>query len=958
MTKNSLIFTNDMCVGCNKCIKYCPGLGVNRAIDEGETSRIVVDGLKCIHCGECLKVCEHDARSFADDFMETLEGLSHGEKIVLMIAPSFFLTYPDESSYIIGYLRSLGFMAIYDVSVGANITTWACVKYIKNTGRTGLISSACPVVVDYIEKYKPSLISRLMPIMSPVGCLRTYLASKVYADSQDDIKYAFLGPCIGKHDEYTSYPDGQKLDYTFTYKSIISYFDNHKDLLKQSGRSECDPLRSSGLGRFYPVPGGLMSNLRNYLGYDSFIKQIEGPSKAYPYLSTFEKMMKTGDALPLVIDILNCEGGCNEGVATDTSVEEAEILMTRIHKNSLLLADTSASSPFDAAMSPSDRFAKMDSILCDDEGLDYHDFTRTYNEDAAISEKKVRDKDIEAVFLRMGKITLADRKVNCTSCGYHSCREMAEAICRGYNEPENCVHHVKNALMSNTRQLEQLLESISGGKENVGLSIVKSDELVQAIQNAIIEVEAQREDLNNTVQARTQMFANLTHELRTPLNAIMNMAELLDKTNLNEEQLNNINSISTAGNSLMDTINEILDFSKLEAGKFNIVEDDYKLHELLSEVTTVTSFRCADKKLQYIKRLDPTTPNELIGDYKRIRQVLVNISGNAVKYTNFGSVTVECGWNHDKDNPVLIFNITDTGIGIKDEDIPFLFDSYRQVNETESKHIIGTGLGLSISKNITDSMGGTLSVESTYGVGSKFTLTLPQKMTQYVAISDFIHKDNKDTEVSKGPTPFSVPSLKVLVVDDVNINLHIARTYLDQLQIYVDSASSGTEALQKCSQRKYDLIFMDYLMPDMNGLKVAETIKDSDNLNRDTLVVCMSAMGEQSTDEAFKIIFDGYLEKPLKREMLLELIASLIDKDKLVYDIEGTIPSREAMLSASKSQDIESLLLYYASLERFAKSRKQDALFRLVKKYRIMIQQGHKDGPIEGANAVLDMLGQ
>lgn len=955
MTKNSLIFTTDMCVGCNKCIKYCPGPGVNSAIDEGEKSRIIVDGSKCIHCGECLKVCEHEARSFVDDLVEALEGLSRGEKIVLMIAPSFFLTYPEEAPYIIGYLRSLGFVAIYDVSVGANITTWACVRYIKNTGRTGLISSACPVVVDYIEKYKPALIPRLMPIMSPVGCLRTYLESKVYANSADNIKYAFLGPCIGKHDEYTSYPNGKRLDYTFTYKTLISYFNNHKDLVKQSGRSECDHIRSSGLGRFYPVPGGLMSNLRNYLGYDSFIKQIEGPSKAYPYLNTFEKMMKTGDSLPLVIDILNCEGGCNEGVATNTSVEDAEILMTRIHKNSFVLTDTSSSSPFDAAMTPSERFDFMDSILADREGLDYHDFMRTYNENASIIEKAVADRDIEDIYLRMRKIKPEDRIINCTSCGYRSCREMAEAIYRGYNEPENCVHYVKNALMSNTHQLEQLLESITGGKESAGLTMVKSDQIVQAIQNAVIEVEEQRAGLNNTVQARTQMFANLTHELRTPLNAIMNMAELIDKSNLNEEQLKNIESITTAGNSLMDTINEILDFSKLEAGKFNIVEDDYKLHELLGEFGTIMSFRCADKKLQFIKRLDPTTPNELIGDFKRIRQVLINISGNAVKYTNFGSVTVECGWNHDYENPVILFSVTDTGIGIKEEDIPFLFESYKQVNETESKHIVGTGLGLSISKNITDSMGGELSVKSTYKVGSTFTMTLPQKMKRYVAISEQMKTENKSAEVASGPKSFVIPSINVLVVDDVNINLHIARTYLDQLQIYVDSALSGADALQKCHTRKYDLIFMDYLMPEMNGLKTAETIKSSDNLNKDTRIVCMSAMDEHSTDEAFKIMFDGYLEKPLKRELLMDLLTELIDKNRLIYDISGSIPSKESLLTAAGAGDFDSLLLYYASIERFAKTINNDDLFRTAKKYRIMIQQGYKDAPLEGVNTILKM---
>ena len=954
MDKKILIYTNDTCVGCNKCIKYCPGLGVNSSVNEGNKSRIIVDGNKCIHCGECLKNCEHNARSFTDDLVDVLEALSRGENIVLMVAPSLFLTYPEEAPYLIGYLRALGFMAIYDVSIGANLCTWATVKYIKNTGRSGLISSACPVVVDYIEKYKPDLIPRLMPIMSPAGCLRTYLESNVYADSSDEIKYAFLGPCIGKHDEYTTYPDGHKLDYTLTYKSLITYFEDHKDELRKSGRSDCDYLRSSGLGRFYPMPGGLGNNLRNFLGYDFFIKQIEGPGKVYSYLDTYETMMKSGDSLPLIIDALNCEGGCNEGVATSVSIEDAEILMTRIHRNSIDVADSSHQSPFDSSLSPKERFEIMDSFISDEEGLDYRDFMRSYNENAAIAEQNASPEDIDRIFASMNKITPADRKVNCTSCGYKSCREMAEAIYRGYNTPENCVHYVKNALVNNMHQLEQLLLSISGENESGDFTYTKSDQILQALQKAIIEVESQRETLNNTIQARTQMFANLTHELRTPLNAIMNMTELLDKRNLTEEQLDNINSISTAGNSLMDTIGEILDFSKFEAGKFNIVEDKYYLHDLLTEVVTVMSFRCADKNLQFIRKLDPTTPDELIGDFKRIRQVMINCIGNAVKYTRFGSVTVDASWNHDMNNPVFIASVTDTGIGIKEEDLPYLFDSYKQVNEAESKHIIGTGLGLSISKNITESMGGTLTVKSQYQVGSTFTLSIPQKMENYVPIGELSRRSVKPGKTCDTPsTEFVIPTLKVLVVDDININVHIARTFMDRLQIYVDGASSGKEAIEKCASQKYGLIFLDYLMPEMNGLEVAKIIKGSNNPNKDTTIICMSALDEGSKGTEFTDVFDEQLEKPIKKEALHELLQRLIDTNSIIYDSAGRIPSDISLKNIVASKDENALLLAYASIERYAKCHNNDDLFRAAKKYRIMLQQGKPEAPFKNINSVL-----
>lgn len=957
MDKNTLIYTNEACVGCNKCIKYCPGTGVNSAVDEGNKSRIIVDGSKCIHCGECLKKCEHNARKYRDDLVEVLEGLSRHEKIVLMVAPSLFLIYPEESPYIIGYLRALGFDAIYDISVGANLSAWATVKYIKNTGRTGLISSACPVVVDYIEKYKPNLISRLLPIMSPMGCLRTYLENKVYSDTDENIKYAFLGPCIGKREEYTTYPYGSKPDYSITYKSLISYFDEHKEELKKAGRSECDYLKSSGLGRFYPIPGGLSANLKNFLGHEHFIKQIESPQKLYPYLNTYETMMKSGDSLPLVIDALNCEGGCNEGVATNISLDEAEILMTRVHRSFTDVAGNFNKSPFDESLSPSERFKIMDDFLSDEEGLDYRDFSRTFNEEAAISEKTATPEEIDEIFIRMDKLTNDDRMINCTSCGYKSCRDMAEAIYRGYNTPENCVHYVKNALIGNMRQIEQLLMSITGETGGTGFAFSKSEEVFQALQKAIIDVEGQRETLNNTIQARTQMFANLTHELRTPLNAIMNMTELLEKNNLSQEQLDNINSISTAGNNLMDTINEILDFSKMEAGKFSVVDDDYYLHDLLKEVITIISFRCADKNLQFIKKLDPTTPDKLIGDFKRIRQVMINCIGNAVKYTHFGSVTIDLSWNHDQSNPVLYASVTDTGIGIKEEDLPFLFDSYKQVNETANKHIIGTGLGLSISKTIAESMGGSITVKSKYRVGSTFTFSFPQRIKEYVPIGNITISGNPSCETSvKENTDFYIPTLKVLVVDDIHINVHIARTFMDRLQIYVDGANSGSEAINKCSSSQYGLIFVDYLMPETNGHETAQIIKEKCPLNENTPIICMSALDESAKASEHTDIFDAFLEKPLHKEELHKLLLNYVSSDFVLYDAAGYVPPMDEAQKMVDSGDPLSLLLTYAAIERYAKSRDKSELFRVAKKYRIMLQQGIYEAPQNNLTSIISQI--
>lgn len=959
MDKQTLIYTTDDCIGCNKCIKSCPGIGVNHSVREGENSRIIVDPEKCIHCGTCLRNCDHNARRFNDDLDDVLAALDNNEKIVLLVAPSFFLSFPEEAPYILGFLSSLGFYAMYDVSYGANINTWASIRYLKQTLRTGLISSACPVIVDYIEKYKPSLISRLMPVMSPAGCLMTYLDAKVYSE-ETDIKYAFFGPCIGKHDEYTSYPNGKKFEYSFTFKSLISYFINNNITIKQYGRKSCNELNSLGRGCFYPIPGAMGANIKNFIGDSFFIKQIEGPDRAFSYLATFEKMMLGGDSLPLIIDILNCEGGCNEGVATNASAEDAEILIANVFANIPSFTTPEIDRPFEDGKTPDEKWAIYNDFFSIEQDLDYRDFMRKFNEDASLEYPPVSDESLETIFVSMNKLTKNDRNINCTSCGYKSCKQMATAIYYGCNRPENCVHYVKDALLNSKHQMEQVLTSLTGGKEKVGLAMTDSDQIVEAILKAVNEVENQREELNNSIHARTNMFANLTHELRTPLNAIMSMTEMIDKNNLSEEQLVNINSIKTAGNGLMDIIAEILDFSKMEEGKFSIIEDTYYLHELMGEVVTVMNFRCVEKKLQFIRKMDPTTPDIFIGDARRIRQISINTIGNAIKYTNYGSVTIEATWNHNMEDPHLILSVEDTGIGIKEEDIPFLFESYKRVDEKANKHIIGTGLGLSITKNLVESMNGTISVQSKYGVGSKFTVDIPQRIKEYVPIGDIMAKASKalaskpaNESKSQNNGLFFVPSYRVLVVDDVAVNLQIARAFLDQMQIYTDIALSGEEAVKLCSEKKYNLLFIDHLMPSMNGIETIAAIKASGGFNADTPIIYLSAFDEGDLQNIAGSIASGFIEKPIKKEQLWSVLQNLIPKEHIISDHFGSIPSQEALKKAGDAKDAKELLLLYAELERYCLNKGDAATTRFIKKYRIMLQQGNIEVPMTNVDTVI-----
>ncbi len=957
MDKDKLIFTTDECIGCNKCIKSCPGIGVNSSVTDGYNSKIIVNPDNCIHCGTCLRNCVHRARRFTDDFTDFLLALENNEKIVLLIAPSFFLSFPDEAPFILGFLDSLGVYEIYDVSFGANITTWAAIKYFKETGRSGLISSACPVIVDYIEKYKPSLIDSLLPIMSPAGCLMTYLDYKRYKDDES-VKYAFLGPCLGKHDEYTSYPDGKKFDYTFTFKTLFDYTIEKGINVVSYGRKECVHLESPGRGRLYPAPGGLAGNIKNFIDESYYIKQIEGSNRVYEYLNTFDKMHENGDNLPLFVDILNCEGGCNEGVATNFVAEDAELTMSKVHADIPKYISERENSTYLDSISKSNRFRVFDNYFSNIEMLDYRQFYRKFNTDNAITQYVASDDALNEVFITMKKNTPDERNINCTSCGYASCKDMATAIYFGFNKPENCVHYVKDELLANKQRLEQVLQSVTGSDDQLDISITNSEQIVDTILSAVNEVWNQREELNNTIHARTNMFANLTHELRTPLNAIMSMTELMDTRNLNQNQLDSIASIKTAGKGLLDTISEILDFSKLEENQMTIVEDKYNLAELFGEIVTVINFRCIEKKIQFIRVLDPSLPSELIGDYKRIRQVTLNILGNAVKYTNLGSVTINATWNKDKENPVLIISVTDTGMGIKKEDIPFLFDSYKQVNEKETRHIVGTGLGLSITKNLMESMGGNIKVESEYGRGSTFTLEIPQKIEHYSSISEALAKDSnmaKHTDnLSDGPDEFFMaPNYRALVVDDTLVNLQVARGFLDKMHIYSDIAQSGKEAVEMAEKEKYDILFIDHLMPQMNGFETIAEIKAGNGPNINTPIVYLSAMDtSQLLKEVGDIVCD-YLEKPIKKEQLWKILRHIIPSDEVVDKTMGYIPSDADLRDAVNKREVKKLLYMYSAIEAYADYVSNLDTVRFIKKYRIMLQQGHLDAPFEQVEAVI-----
>ena len=931
-----LIYTNDSCIGCNKCIKRCPILGANIAYTENGRPLIRVDGDKCIHCGSCLKTCEHSARNIRDDFASLLFALKNGEEIDLLVAPSFFLNFEATYPQMLGFLKSLGFKHIYDVSIGANLCTWAYLAYIKEHNCHAMISSACPAVVDYIEKYQPELLDRLMPIQSPVHCLRTYLSKQPENAKR---KYAFLCPCIGKQGELSSYTDGYRLDYVVTFHSLLKYI-RENNVKQEEYYAKCDELLYPGSGAFYPIPGGLKQNINYFFGDKEYIRQVEGPSRAYNYLRYFSKQLKENGALPFFVDILNCPGGCTEGVASDSGMDDFELLEIKLHENKDFRENSTNDVVFAAMESPAERFAQLDHRVRDDFGLCLDDFKRTYNTNAAIREDEVTFETIDRIFHSMHKETDDDRNINCSSCGYKSCRDMAVAIAHGYNRPENCVHYMKDTLEADRKSLEMLLAQING-PESTGGEMLDSEHIVQNLSKAINEIETARENLDNEVHVKSQFYAGITHELRTPLNAIISISGLLEKNDLSPELSNHIESIKSAGTNLLETVNELLDISKMEAGHFSIIKCKYQFIPFINEISNLMRFRAIDKKIDFNTNIDPSVPSELIGDAKRIRQILLNLLGNAIKYTPYGHVSLTVSWNNDTAHPMMKFDVTDSGIGIKEEDIPYLFDAYRQADEEKNHHIEGTGLGLKICHDLAAEMDAKITVTSVYGEGSTFSLCIPQALDDYVPVSD--SESRRTPKAVSEDLPLCIPRAKILVVDDLSVNLQIAGMYLDSYMCDFKFAESGEAACELVKNNKFDVILMDYRMPIMDGLQTLERIRaiEQEKGQSQVPIVVMSAEDEEcfkSTEAAKR--FNGFLPKPIVEKRLKESLLSLIPPQKVITGDLFVLPQKGVFSASVSDKDYDSYLEAVCILERIAAKRNDDQITHMCKSHRKAIQEG------------------
>lgn len=374
-------------------------------------------------------------------------------------------------------------------------------------------------------------------------------------------------------------------------------------------------------------------------------------------------------------------------------------------------------------------------------------------------------------------------------------------------------------------------------------------------------------------------IARVSHEIRTPMNAVIGMSELARRDYGTQEGLEYILGIKNAGASLLTIINDILDFSKMEAGHLELKASSYETVSMLNDVFTIIRVRMSEKKLDFLIDVDPNIPKLMIGDAVRVKQILTNLLSNAVKYTNKGFIHFTATGARVKENEVrLTFVVKDSGIGIKPEDMHVLFGVFARIDEKRNSNVEGTGLGLSIARNLCRAMAGDITAESKYGEGSTFTATLIQTVTDWKPTGDVSALSAARTGIQH--VTFTAPSAKVLVVDDVPTNLLVARGLLSPYEMVVDTCESGKEAIELIKSNKYDMVLMDHMMPDMDGIEATSLIREMKE-GREVPIIALTANAVAGMQETFlQSGMKDFLSKPIDVSKLDEMLSKWIPKEK------------------------------------------------------------------------------
>ena len=457
------------------------------------------------------------------------------------------------------------------------------------------------------------------------------------------------------------------------------------------------------------------------------------------------------------------------------------------------------------------------------------------------------------------------------------------------------------------------------------LAVKKSNSMVKFIslkaqsnQELLKVVEIKRKEAKSAAKAKTDFLANMSHEIRTPMNAICGMSDLLLQTKLSDEQLDYVSTIKLSADNLLSIINDILDFSKIEAGKMELVPQSYNLLSPLYSLQNTIDVRIGERPLDFKISLKRDMPTQLYGDEVRVQQVILNLLTNAVKYSNQGHIELIIDYEKLEDDEIMLkATVKDQGIGIKKEDMPKLFEAFSQVDMERNHRIEGTGIGLTITERLVRSMGGSITLESEYGVGTTFYVSMRQKVEDFNSVIDTESTDDfvviSHSNILKGfvsgkkkIAKFVAPDAKVLVVDDNEANLKVAKGLMGQYKLSVRTCTSGKAAIEILEKDKsFDILFIDHMMPEMDGVELTKILRSSDDdYLKFVPIIALTANAIKGVSEMFLANgFTEYLSKPIDTERLGEVLSKWIPADKK----EDVIEEESEGIAALEDDDEENL---------------------------------------------------